>query len=198
MMSTAMITVTALVFLSGPVQQQDGGHAECLYPDNCLRHAYGRIHALSYGKCASRSAWREKYIHATPGERAGMRNVRHHTMDARIMRAYQLIAPQEMIVQGIIADFYAAHNETMGETFSEHVNLRRQRRARFREIAEGFQRRERGESTAPSKMPQWRDDPVLLSTEVQDSIDFWTCAVAECWGIVMDDVDGVCSASTTG
>ena len=34
--------------------------------------------------------------------------------------------------------------------------------------------------------------------EVQDSIDFWTCAVAECWGIVMDDVDGVCSASTTG
>lgn len=29
---------------------------------------------------------------------------------------------------------------------------------------------------------------------VQDSIDFWTCRVTECWGIILDDVDGVCYA----
>lgn len=164
MMSPAIMTATALAFLAGPVQQPDGEQTKCLYPGDCLRHAYGNTYALSFGECASRSAWREQYVHATPDERRGMRKTRHQTMDDRIMRAYQLIEPQEKIVQGIIDEFYAAHNEAMGATFSEHVNLRRKRRARYREIEEEFQRRKRGEDSAPSKMPRWRDDPVLLST----------------------------------
>ena len=111
-MITTIMTVAGLIFLAGPVQQPDGGRGECLFPGDCLRHATGIIDALNFGKCASRSAWRERYVHTTYDERVRMWKTRAQPMSERIMRAYRLDDPQKQIVREVFDDYYAARRES--------------------------------------------------------------------------------------
>jgi len=187
MMITTIMTVASLVFLAGPVQQPDGGREECLFPGDCLRHAFGRISALGFGKCASRSAWRERYAHTTYDERVRMWKTRHQTMDDRIMRAYRLDDPQKLIVREVFADYYAARRESMGDKFAEMVKLRRQIGERLMENFEKYKGEKQEDPAAKLILPQ--NDPVFLGIDERlREIDKEHPLV---WTVILDKIDKV-------
>ncbi len=186
-MITTIMTVASLVFLAGPVQQPDGGRGECLFSGDCLRHAFGRIHALSFGKCASRSAWRERYVHTTPDERVKMWNTRHQIMSDRIMRAYRLDDPQKRIVREVFEDYYAVRRESMGDKFAEMVKLRRQERERLRENIDEY-KREKQENPAAKLMPL-QDDPVLVA--IDERLREINKEHPLVWTVILDRIDKV-------
>lgn len=137
---------------------------ECIFPGDCLRHTVFGISGV-WGKCESSSAWRERFVHATPDERDRMWKERGKPMGARILDAYRLSGSQRKKCDEISEAFWVdRRREVESEMLDEGRKLRAQVRERARVYAEtghAAQDGVPGAAKAWEALPPIKDDPQL-------------------------------------
>ena len=121
------------VFAAHTVSAAPRDDDECVFPGECLRHSYVGIN-IGWGKCQNRSAWKERYIHGTPDERARMWKERGKPMSERIFDAYDLTNAQRTSCNHIREQAFKEWRLEMGEQFEESRGLRRRSVERMREL----------------------------------------------------------------
>ena len=105
----------------------------CVLPGDCLRHGYAGT-SIGWGKCTSRSAWKQRYIHATPDERARMWKERGKPMGKIIFDAYDLTDAQKETCNRIREQSIKEWRREMGEQFEEARGLRARSGERILEL----------------------------------------------------------------
>ena len=151
------------VFAANTASAAPQDDEKCVFPGDCLRHSYFGTN-IGWGKCQNRSAWKERYIHATPDERARMRKERGKPMGERIFDAYHLTDAQKKKGYRIREQFFAEQRRGMGEQFEEARGLRAQKMERIGEhvhLAKQVRNGVPGAAEAWANLPSSRDDPVL-------------------------------------
>jgi len=163
----------------------------CKYPGDCLRHDGSRINE-TWGTCVSRSAWKQKFIHATPEERKRMRAERMTPMDDRILNAYRLDEDQRAQCDQVRQAFWEEHRQEMGKkTFNRAGGLRGSLAERLREHLDAGKRMRNGEAP-PSKLPPVHSDPVLEG--LRDELDDIDRQYPTDWSELADRIEDVLPA----
>ena len=111
------------VFVSYSVSAAPQDKERCVLPGDCLRHGYAGT-SIGWGKCTSRSAWKERYMHATRDERKRMWEQRGKPMGEIIFDAYELTDAQRTSCDQIREQSIKEWRRGMGEQFEEARGLR--------------------------------------------------------------------------
>ncbi len=127
---------------------------KCIFPGDCLRHGFYRPNI--WGTCESRSAWRERYLSATPEQRSQMWDERGKPMDRRIFDAYDLTEGQREVCDRIRERTIAEWRRGMGEQFEEGRGLRAQLLERIGERVDMSREVIKGNASAAEMMKKQR------------------------------------------